>query len=123
MRPYLFYLKSNFTQIEFHTVMSLKSKYAKRIYDILRQHKEEGEFHISIQDLRNRLDLYKKDHQEGLYTQFIDFKTNILDIPQRELSEYGDITFTYEAKKTGRRFTHLTFHIKQVEKSINLLSE
>ena len=89
--------------------MSLRSKYSKRLYEMLRQHKEKGMFEITVDELKYRFSLKDDKTKKETYPTWTLFKKQVLDIPQSELEVLADITFTYEAKKTGRRFTHLTF--------------
>ena len=115
--PYFVALKKNYTEFELHVALSLRHKYSKRLYEMLSQHKEAGELHISIQELKRRLKLNKDDKHEELYTQFATFRRNVLEIAQKELAEHADLTFTCIAKKTGRKYTDLTFYIEKVDKS------
>ena len=111
--PYFVALKKNYTKFELHVALSLRHKYSKRLYEILSQHKEAGELHISIQELKRRLKLNKDDKHEELYTQFTTFKRSVLEVAQRELAETANIHFTYQAHKTGRKYTDLTFYIEK----------
>ncbi len=110
VRPYLFNLKSNFTQIAFYVVMTLKSKYAKRIYEMLSQFRNQKAMYISVEELRTRLGLTDK------YASWAKFTDKVLSVAEQELKEHGDLYFTYTAKKEGRRFTHLTFNIRKASK-------
>lgn len=110
IRPYLFSLKSNFTQIGFYVVMTLKSKYAKRIYEMLSQFRNQKAMYVSVEELRTRLGLTDK------YLSWTNFVDKVLSVAEQELKEHGDIYFTYTAKKEGRKFTHLTFNIRRAAK-------
>ena len=110
IRPYLFKLKSNFTQIGFYVVMTLKSKYAKRIYEMLSQFRGKKAMYISVEELRTRLGLTDK------YLSWTNFVEKVLSVAEQELKEHSDLYFTYTAKKEGRRFTHLTLHIRKASK-------
>ena len=113
--PYFVALKKNYTEFELHVALSLRHKYSKRLYEMLSQHKEAGELHISIQELKRRLKLNKDDKHGELYTQFATFRRSILEVAQEELAEHADIHFTYEAIKTGKKYTDLTFYIEQID--------
>ena len=110
MRPYLFNLKSNFTQLGYYVVMTLKSKYAKRIYEMLSQFRNQKAMYISVEELRTRLGLTEK------HLNWTNFVNKVLSVAEQELKEHSDLYFTYTAKKEGRRFTHLTFHIRKASK-------
>lgn len=114
--PYFVALKQNYTEFELHVALSLRHKYAKRLYEMLSQHKEIGELSISVKELKRRLKLNQEGSQQEKYSQFTTLRSNVLDIAQKELQEHADIQFTYRAKKTGRKYTDLTFYIKKVDK-------
>jgi plasmid replication initiation protein len=105
----LFDLKTNFTTLHLKSALSLKSKYSKRIYEMLSQYKDTKIFRISIDELKWRLSL--KDFGTGLdkYEKFSWFKKKVLDIAEREINSKCDIGFTYKSIKTGRKYTNLEF--------------
>lgn len=109
--PYFLELKNNYTVFELNVALSLKSKYAKRLYEMLSQHKEAGVFNISIKDLKWRLDLLEEEKKQESYIKFNAFKQRVLEPAQKELTEFADITFSYEATKTGNKYTDLAFKI------------
>ena len=78
---------------------------------MLSQHKEAGGFSISVDELKWRLELIEAEKQPGKYIHFNALKRRVLEVAQRELDKYADITFSYEAIKTGRKYTDLTFRI------------
>lgn len=116
IKPYFLGLKRDYTEFQLDVALSLKSKYSKRLYEMLAQHKEKGTLEITIEELKYRF--FLKDDKTGkdTYPTWTLFKKQVLDIPQKELEEYADLTFTYKAEKTGKKYTHLTFDIKQVDK-------
>ena len=109
--PYLIILRDNFTEFQLQVALSLKSKYSKRIYEMISQHKESGEFSISVEELKWRLSL--QDPYKGVeqYLNWTSFQKAVLNRSQKELKQKSDISFTYTAKKTGRKYTHLEFQI------------
>ena len=113
--PYFVALKENYTEFELHVALSLRHKYSKRLYEMLSQHKRQKVLNISIDELKWRLKLSGEKKKEEVYTQFSDFERQVLKIAQKEMSEYADITFDYEAKKTGRKYTDLVFKIRPVD--------
>lgn len=110
MLPYLIDLKNDYTEFELDIVLSLKSKYSKRMYEMLSRHKEEDVMHITVDELKYRLALKDPKTKKETYT-WTPFKEMVLETAKKELQEHADITFTYEAKKTGNKYTDLTFHI------------
>lgn len=114
LRPYLVDLKNNFTRYQLLMFGALRSKYAKRIYKMLSQFKSTGIMRISVEELKKRLKLFDpKTGQEKLkdWTMFV---KKVLEVAKQEVNELSDLRFTYEAKKTGRKFTKLEFKIARV---------
>jgi plasmid replication initiation protein len=112
-RPYLLALKKDYTEFELATALKLKSKYSKRMYEMLCQHKKEGNFAISVEELKYRLAIVNPKTGEDKYPGWRQFAMHILERPQRELGEHADIAFTYTLKKTGRKYTDIEFRISK----------
>ena len=113
VRPYLFSLKKNATEYELDKALKLKSKYAKRLYEMLSQHKEQGKMCITVDALKYRLALKEPKTGQEKYTTWSMFSKQVLQGPQRELAQHTDISFSYTAKKSGRKFTELEFYIRR----------
>lgn len=92
--------------------LNLPSKYAKRMYEMLSQFKDTGMMQITVEELKKRLGLIDLETGKERYKDFAWFKRYVLDIAQKELAEHTDISSTYTAKKTGKKYTHLEFQIK-----------
>lgn len=116
-KPYLLALKHNYTEFQLDMALRLKSKYSKRMYEMLSQHREEGVIEISVEELKYRLALKDLKTGKEQYEPWSMFQEHVLTVPQEELKAHTDIRFTYIAKKTGRKYTDLTFYIKKVDKS------
>jgi len=110
-KPYLLALKEDYTEFELDIALKLKSKYSKRIYEMVCEHKEQGKFVISVEDLKVRFYLLDPKTGEDKYPGWHMFAKHILEIPQKELNEIADLTFNYIPKKTGKKFTHIEFTI------------
>jgi plasmid replication initiation protein len=117
LRPYMLQLKEKFTQYQLANILSMKSKYSPRIYEILKcnEFKKQGYIEIEIQELRKLL------RTENMYAQYNDFKRKIIEKSQKELEKLTDINFDFEEIKTGRKVTSLKFYIKS-NKSIDEVS-
>jgi len=86
--------------------LSLKGKHTKRIYEILiTEAYKDFPFKISLEDLRNILFLNDK------YTEFREFKRNVLNSAEKEINEKSDIFFRYDIEKSGYKVIGLVFHI------------
>ena len=108
LKPYMLQLNSVFTNYKLANILSMKSKYAPRIYEILKcnEFKKQGCIEIEIDELRKLLKIEKK------YPLYNDLKRKIIEQSQKELEKLSDISFDFEEIKTGRKVTSLQFYIK-----------
>ena len=107
LKPYMIKLSSMFTQYKLSNILSMKSKYSPRIYEILKcnEFKKQGYIEIEVVDLRKLL------RAEDIYPLYADFKRKIIKQTQKELKKISDISFDFEEIKTGRKVTSLNFYI------------
>lgn len=109
LKPYMLKLSSMFTQYKLANILSMKSKYSARVYEILKcnEFKKQGYIEIEIQELRK---LLKAD---TVYLLYADFKRKVIIQAQKELKKLSDINFDFEEIKTGRKVTSIKFYIKK----------
>jgi len=107
LKPYMLKLNSMFTQYKLANILSMKSKYSPRIYEILKcnEFKKQGYIEIEMDDLRKLL------NADVIYPLYADFKRKIIIQTQKELKKISDISFDFEEIKTGRKVTSLKFYI------------
>ena len=107
LKPYMLQLKEKFTQYQLSNILSMKSKYSPRIYEILKcnQFKKQGYIEIEVSELRK---LLKTDN---IYSLYADFKRKVIIQVQKELKKNSDISFEFEEIKTGRKITSIRFFI------------
>ena len=107
LKPYMIHLSSMFTQYKLSNILSMKSKYSPRIYEILKcnEFKKQGYIEIQVEELRK---LLKAD---TIYPLYADFKRKVIIQTQKELRRISDISFDFEEIKTGRKVTSLKFYI------------
>jgi plasmid replication initiation protein len=115
LKPYMIQLNTMFTQYKLVNILSMKSKYSPRIYEILKcnEFKKQGYIDININDLRQLLKV------ENIYPRYYDFKRFILEATQKELKKLTDISFDFEETRYGRKVTSLKFIIKSSKKSVD----
>jgi plasmid replication initiation protein len=111
VRSYLFDLKANFTKHGLLVAMSLHSIYAKRLYEMLCQFKNTGIMRITVDELKKRLEIIDPKTGKDKYVIWSAFSKKVLEVARKELDKHADISFTYVAKKQGRKFTDLEFKI------------
>lgn len=107
LKPYMIKLNGLFTQYKLANILSMKSKYSPRIYEILKcnEFKKQGYIEIEVEELRK---LLKADN---IYPLYADFKRKIIMQTQKELKKISDISFDFDEIKTGRKVTALKFFI------------
>lgn len=107
LKPYMLKLSSMFTQYKLANILSMKSKYSPRIYEILKcnEFKQQGFIEIEIEELRKLI------KSENVYPLYANFKQKLLLVTQKEIHKLTDISFEFEEIKTGRKITSLKFYI------------
>lgn len=107
LTPFLLALRECFTQYQLSTVLTMKSKYSIRLYELFRSYAYKGGCTISIDNLRKMLCLQDK------YQSYSDLKKYVLLIAQREINEYSDINIEFTTKREGRTIAVLYFTITE----------
>ena len=107
-KPYLLKLKEFFSRIPIKYTYVLSSRYAIRLYELLKQYENTSYRIDKIEDLREMLGV-----EEHEYNRFPDFEKRVLKPAVNEINEKTDLKVSYTKKKTGRRITHIEFHIEQ----------
>lgn len=109
IKPYLIDLTKNFTSYELLNVLPLRSKYAIRLYEILKSYtydKFNPNFKIfDLEELKTLLDA-------STYV-YRDFNKRILDKTKEEINKYTDLKIDYEAIKTGRKVVAIKYTIEE----------
>jgi hypothetical protein len=118
LKPYLLQLKSCFTQYALGDFLSLKSKYAMRIYELLKQYLKIGNRKFHLKELRETLGL-----KETELSRWSDFKRIVLEISKREINNKTDIRISYTTEKLGRKIEFIIFSIKKKVEKQEISSE
>lgn len=113
LKPYMIKLNAMFTQYKLANILSMKSKYSPRVYEILKcnEFKKQGYIEMEVEDLRK---LLKADK---IYPLYADFKRYVILQTQKELKKLTDISFEFQEIKTGRKVTALKLYILCNKKS------
>jgi len=117
LHPYLFDIKSNFTQFQLDVALGLTSKYSKRVYEILSQWKtfNNGVKTFDLLELKTMLNLYNPKTGKEKYKTWGEFDRGVLKVAQKDLKRKdinSDVTFTYKGEKRGKKYVAVTFTIK-----------
>jgi plasmid replication initiation protein len=107
MMPYISQLKEQFTKLKLKDVFGFSSFYSFRFYLMMMQFKETGFCKISIDELRNALDLNEK------YPLSADLKRWVIDVACNEINEKSPYAVKYELIKKGNKFHSLEMKFKK----------
>lgn len=103
-------LANGYTEADLKAILNLTSIYAIRLYELLSQYSNKKTWKISLEKLRELLNIPNK------YKDFRQFRLHILEYSQKELAEHCNLFFTWEiAQKERKKITALTFYIKTKE--------
>ncbi|PKJ52624.1 replication initiation protein [Bacillus sp. SN10] len=110
LKPFLLELSNKFTSYRLANIVKLKSTYAIRIYELLKQYEDIKERTISLKNLRYYLDAI------NVYPNYANFKQRVLKPSQKELDQKTDISFDFEEIKLGRKVQKIRFIIRSQKK-------
>jgi len=118
LRPYLLEAQKKFLKYRLENILSLRSSYSIKMYEILKdwfemysRYGSKAEKIISLNEFREVLEIPRS-------YRFNDIKRFILERAKQELEEHTDIISEYEEIKTGRKVTHLKFIIRPNPKNL-----
>ena len=106
MFPYLLNLQECYTQYSFLNVLSMRSTYSIRLYELLRSYMNmDSVIIMSLDDLRDRIGCEK-------YPRFSNFKQRVLDPAIDEINDDTDIEVEYQLDKVeSRSYNRIKFYI------------
>lgn len=119
LKPYLLQLKGYFTQYELENVVTFKSSYSIRIYELLKAEQfkagKTGRFSKTFEYEELRKTLAIPDNE---YSQFAFFRVNVIEIAIREINATSNLEITQvDYPKTGRKISHIVFHCEQARQT------
>jgi plasmid replication initiation protein len=105
-------LAKGYTNLQLDAIITLKSEYSIRMYELISMFLRQGAWTVKIEKLRDLLNL-----EQTKYKNYGMFEKRILLYSQKELWEHCNLHFEWEiAEKKGKKITALTFHIKERDK-------
>lgn len=114
--PYLLQLKNAFTSYRLSNILSLKSTYSIRLYELMKKWQNLGKWENSVDVIREKLGAVTKS-----YSLYGNFKNKILLPAIEELNECTDLFINFKEIKKGRRVDRIEFTIRHApEKEIKL---
>lgn len=114
LKPFLLQLKDNFATYQLKNILSLKSAYSIRIYELLNQYKIIGKRTIEIEELKLLLNIPDSYRNNDIL--------KLLEKIKKELTSKTDLTFDFEAIKESRQFKSFEFTIQHNKKENKSLS-
>lgn len=104
-------LQRNFTQVSLREAGRLQSFYSFRLYELLSQYQRIGKREITVEELRQMLDVVDKFKTTALLQKFV------VQPACEEISTKTDVLVTWMQKKTGRKVTSWKFYIDQKQQA------
>ncbi|MED1790979.1 replication initiation protein [Brevibacillus laterosporus] len=105
LKPYLLQLKREFTSYRLSNIVTLKSAYSIRLYELLKQYETIGTRSFDLATIRKVLGV------EDIYPVYANFKNRVIIPAQKELAKKTDISFEFTEEKAGRKVNKLVFKI------------
>ena len=116
LKPYMLHLKELFTSYKLGNVLSLKSKYSIRLYEIMKSYEFRNEWVIDLEEFKELVGASEKS-----YSVYQNVKNKIIIQAQKELAEKTDLQFDFEEIKKGRKVGTLKFKIRKNKPHFNSL--
>ena len=107
--------EKTFYRIEYP--INFTSIYSKRMYYYLKRYEDTGWRKDNLDELREKMQCPKS------YEKYSFFKMKVLDMAQKEINEYSDISFDFEEIKKSRKVVALKFNIYSNKKSDRIEEE
>lgn len=107
LEPYLLELQGVFTSMKVSELMSFKSQYSGRIYELLYQFLVFGTRRFTLDEFKELLGLDTKE-----YGLFSNIKARIIESAVKDINKNTPMAVTYETEKTGKKITSIIFHMK-----------
>lgn len=106
LKPYLLELKKNFTEYSLNNILSMKSKYSIRMYELLKSFEYLGTISLDIDTLK--ANLYATQ-----YSRWSDVKNKVIDVSVMEINRFTDIKVSYTVKKSGKKIQYVNFDVEK----------
>ena len=114
--PYIHHLSEiGYTTITVNNALRFKRFYTIRLYELMMQFQKTGERYIKLEDLRKSFQVEKRK-----YPRFTDFRRFVIDPSVKEIEKKTDWVIVWEAVRTGRRITSISFLFEKSSRPIFL---
>lgn len=109
LMPYLLQLKKAFTSYRLSNILSLKSTYAIRLYELMKKWENVRKAVYTVDLIREKLGAMTKS-----YSIYGNFKNRVLLPAINELNESTDLSIKFKEIKVGRRVDRIEFTIQHM---------
>ena len=106
--PHLFELSSMFTTYRLGEFLSLSSKYAMTLFELLRSWSSEQEIIMPLEKLHRLVDA-----PISTKINFAEFTRRVLDVAEREIHEKTSLRFFWTPIRTGKKVTAIRFEFSE----------
>ena len=109
LKPHLLELKDKFSKYDIANIIDMQSVYSFRMFEILKSYEFRKSIELDVDVLKEMLEVAKK------YKNYTDFRINVIEKAQEDLTKFCDITFSFEERKgvKGKKIESLLFHIRK----------
>lgn len=101
----LLVFKGKYVALFFDMSQNIRSKYAFRLYEILKNYAYLGKYKVSIDELKFMLAI------DGAYSSFAEFNRNVIKPNIEAINTYSDINVECKPLRSGRNITSLEFYL------------
>ena len=116
LKPYLLQLKNTFTTYRLSNILSLKSTYSIRLYELMKKWQHLGKWSCSVHNFKEKMGVEKK-----AYPRYANLKARVLNPAIAEVNEKTDLHISIKEIKRGRSVDQIEFVIRHApEKEIRL---
>ena len=105
MLPYLQELKTQYTSYKIYYIMTMKSQYSIRLYELLKSVAGKELWYFDIENLKKIFMCEEK------YDRVNNFKQRIIEPSIEEINNKTDLNVTYEYFNEGKKIVGIEFHI------------
>jgi len=118
LKPYLLQLKQFFTKYNYLYVMTMRSQYSIRLYEILKSYENVKGIIYEVEELRKMLNL-----DNDVMPRWVDFKRFVIEQAIKEINKFTDLFIKYDTIKKGRSVFEVVFHITSKTETEKVMSQ
>lgn len=101
----LLVFKGKYVALFFDMSQNIKSKYAFRLYEILKNYAYLGKYRVTIEELKFMLAI------NGAYSEYKEFNRNVIKPNLEVINKFSDITVDVKPIRKGRAVEELEFYL------------